>query len=120
MPEFNPKPYADEEIDAMAKNAAYAMLKENFTQRGENFDQGMFQLMELENGDAFIDYCSLAKAAINATGLIQNRTLLCGYIEGTKWNIRALYDEIAHGDEEHRKWLRDKINSHFRLEEDNG
>lgn len=119
MPEFNPKPYTDEEIDAMAEEATFAMLKEASAQAGEAFTREMFSNLKMKD-DNFTEYYFQAKAAIRATGLIANRALLCGYIEGTKWNIRALYDEIAHGDEEHRKWLRDKINSHFRLEEDNG
>ena len=31
--------------------------------------------------------------------------------------IRAFYDVLKHGDEEHQRWLRDMVNEHFGLED---
>lgn len=36
-------------------------------------------------------------------------------IQQIQLKINTLYDKIAHGDEEHRKWLKEAINEHFRI-----
>ena len=50
-------------------------------------------------------FCGMMRSSID--GLLDE-------LEADRSSIYSVFDVIAHGDEEHRRWLKEKLEEHFR------